>query len=804
MKTKITLFATVCLLLSSLAFGQIDMKYQTPTADLAAIVDVPSTPGTSLNIEAGVILILERPGYPGIEDLAQEMLRLAGTRIDPATNGPSRPSYSTGIKVVNLSTGEEKTVNNLPLIPKIGSISWSPDKSGFVFTQTKSDEIELWYVDLESLSARKLVDNINGLMGSTFTWMPDGKSLICKVIPPARGSRPMSSSLSEGPVIRENLGKEAAVRTYQDLLENKQDEELFKYLVTSELVSVKLDGSRKKIGKADLYKGISPSPDGKFLMVNRMKEPFSYLVPYYSFPYDVEIWTPDGKKEITIHEFQIIESIPKGFGATQPGPRSFNWRSDAGASLVWVEALDEGDPKVEVPYRDVVYILDAPFNGKAVELLKTKLRFGGITWGNDELAVVTQSWRSTRQSVTSFFNPAVPEQGLKTIWDRSSEDRYSDPGRFVTAENSFGRNSLLLAGRSKKLFLTGSGASPEGNRPFLDEFDIASYETKRLWRSEAPYYETVVKLYDVKKLMMITNRQSKTEPSNYFIRDLKKNKIKQITSFENPYPFMEGVKKEMITYMRDDGVQLSATLYLPAGWKPEHGPLPTLLWAYPREFKSKQAASQISGSPYRFTRVSPTSSIPFVTQGYAILDGAAFPIIGEGDEQPNDHFVEQLVANAKAAIDKAAEMGVTDPKRVGVGGHSYGAFMTANLLAHCDLFAAGIARSGAYNRTLTPFGFQAEPRTFWEAPEVYFTMSPFMHANKVNEALLMIHGIADNNSGTFPIQSERFYNALKGHGATTRLVMLPLESHGYRARESLKHMLWEMDTWLDTYVKNKK
>lgn len=802
-KIVLTLFVAIMFAQISV-IAQLDLSYQTPPKELAAIVDAPTTPSTSMNVKAGVILLLDRPGSPGIEDLAQEMLRLAGMRIDPATNGPSRASYYTGIKLLNMESGEITQIQNLPEPVKISGLSWSPNDDGFVFTHMRQDGIDLWYVSLTDLKPRKLIKSLNGLMGSTYTWMPDGKSLICKIISGKRGERPVPPHVPTGPVVSENLGKEAAVATYQDLLENKSDEILFKYLVTSALVMVDLDGSVNDFAGPDLYRSISPSPDGSYLLVSRMKEPFSYLVSYYRFPYDLEIWDSHGAKLKTVHHFPLMESIPKGSGSVQPGPRGYNWRSDVSATLVWTLALDKGDPKKKVPFRDQVYTLEAPFDGQPVELLKTRLRYSGITWGREDLALVSQSWRSSRQKITSFFNPSDPGKAPVTIWDQSSEDRYADPGRFLTAKNSFGKNVLLFGMKGKTLFLSGSGASPEGNRPFLDEFTIKNYEVKRLWRSEAPYYERVVKFYDIKSKLMITERQSKTEPPNYFVRNLKKNTLKQITSFENPYPFMKDVKKELITYMRDDGVQLSATLYIPAGWTKADGPLPTLLWAYPREFKSKKAASQISGSPYTFPRIRPTSSIPFVTQGYAIIDGAAFPIIGEGDEEPNDHFVEQLVANGKAAIDKAVEMGVTDPNRVGVGGHSYGAFMTANLLAHCDLFAAGIARSGAYNRTLTPFGFQAEPRTFWEAPEIYFSMSPFMHADKVNEPLLMIHGIADNNSGTFPIQSERFYNALKGHGATTRLVMLPLESHGYRARESLMHMLWEQSQWLDTYVKNKK
>jgi dipeptidyl aminopeptidase/acylaminoacyl peptidase len=192
-----------------------------------------------------------------------------------------------------------------------------------------------------------------------------------------------------------------------------------------------------------------------------------------------------------------------------------------------------------------------------------------------------------------------------------------------------------------------------------------------------------------------------------------------------------------------------------------------------------------------------------VARGYAVFDDPSMPIIGEGDKEPNDSFVKQLVMSAEAAVNKLVELGIADRRKIAIGGHSYGAFMTANLLAHSDLFAAGIARSGAYNRTLTPFGFQREERTYWEAPEVYYNMSPFMHADKINEPMLMIHGHADNNSGTFPIQSERMFAAMKGHGGKARLVMLPHESHGYRARESILHVLWETDQLLENYVKNR-
>jgi dipeptidyl aminopeptidase/acylaminoacyl peptidase len=498
----------------------------------------------------------------------------------------------------------------------------------------------------------------------------------------------------------------------------------------------------------------------------------------------------------------LAESIPLGFGAVPTGPRFFGWRDDTPATLYWVEAQDGGDPRREAEIRDRVFMLSSPFDGEPAAVIGLGSRYAGILWGSDDLALVSEFWWRTRKTRTWIVQPDRSEVKPRLLFDRSYEDRYSDPGRPVMVDTPGGRSVLLTGDKGETLYLSGSGASPEGNRPFLDKLDLATFKTGKLWQSQAPYYESFIRFTDTTGRFFIIRRESQTEPPNYFLRDKKAKKPKQLTAFPHPTPQLNDVKKEIIRYSREDGVQLTATLYLPPGYKPEDGPLPVLLWAYPREFKSAQAAGQMSGSPYQFIRVSWSGPLPWLTRGYAVLDGPTMPIIGEGEEEPNDTFVKQLVASAKAAIAEVVRRGVGDPKRIAVGGHSYGAFMTANLLAYSDLFAAGIARSGAYNRTLTPFGFQSEERTYWEAPEIYYTMSPFMHADKVNEPILLIHGMADNNSGTFPLQSERFYNAVKGHGGTARLVMLPYESHGYRARESIMHTLWEMDCWLEKYVKH--
>ena len=778
--------------------------YQLPPEAIVSLIDAPQTPSVLLSPDNQTMLLLYRPGLPSIADLSQPELRLAGIRFDPATNGPSRGQSVNRITAMKTDGTVIGDLKGLPADPRLGSVSWSDDSKRFAFTNTTDDKIELWVADAETMTARKIDEGLNGLFRRTMEWLPDG-SLIYLRTPADRGKAPVASKVPVGPAIQESAGVRGESRTFQDLLKTIDDERIFEYYATSELV--RWDGtSSAALGTRGMITDVSPSPDGNWILVTTTGKPFSYVVPYYYFPSRTEIWNIQGNKVRVMLEKPLQENLPRGYDVVNPGPRSYNWRSDRPATLMWVEALDGGDYHArEMQYHDQVYMLEAPFAGDPAPYIATEKRFQGIMWGNDNLAMLMEGLSKSRTRVTSSFNPANPQSTLRKIWELNSDDRYNNPGFPVTVTNAWGRNVLLIADKGRTIYLTGPGASPEGDRPFMDKYDLKTGKTTRLWRSEAPYYETVNEFIDPARGLLLTVRQSVTEVPNYFVRDLKKGTLKQVTKFDNPYPQLAGVHKELVTYKRNDGIDLSFTLYLPAGYdKTKDGPLPTILWAYPREFNDPSMAGQVSGSPYTFTRISPSSVLVYVTQGYAVLNDASFPIVGVDGKEPNDTFVGQLVANAEAAINKAVEMGVTDPKRVAASGHSYGAFMTAHLLSHSRLFAAGIARSGAYNRSLTPFGFQNERRSFWEAPELYLELSPFTHALKVKDPLLLIHGMADDNQGTFPIQSERYYAALKGAGAVTRLVLLPHEAHGYSARESLLHMHWEYINWLDKYVKNKK
>ena len=778
--------------------AQEELTYQKPPQSIIDLVDAAPSPSIRISSDGNWMLILQNPGLPSISEVAQPELRLAGIRINPATNGQSRSSYFNGIKLKSVNKNEEFEFTGLPEIIHISDITWSPGENKIAFSNVSVHGIELWIADLKTLEAKRLSEfHLNNTYGVPFTWSPGGKTLLAKFVDANRADVPIANLIPTGPIIQENIGKTAAARTYQDLLKNPYHELLFDYYLTAQLKIVKLDGTTENWHSPAIYRSFEYSPDGKHVMIQTINQPYSYLVPANLFPFATEIYTEKAELVKSLFQAPLADNIPAGFDGVPKGPREFGWRADKPSTLFWVEAKDQGDPGKQHVLRDIIYTQNAPFKNPAVKLADCYLRFNKIEWANDDLAIVTERWWKTRAERRVFIKPGNSSYRVN-LFDRYYEDSYSDPGDFVTRKNEFDREVLLTD--KHNIFSISTGASPQGNRPFLLKFNIRTKLTDTIFRSRAPYYERPVFFNNNK--FIIASREAADTVTNYYHVKLSDRSFKPLTEFTNPYTTLSGITKQQINYKRRDGLNLGATLYLPKDYNISNGTLPVLIWAYPREFKTAAAAGQIKSSPFQFTRISSGSPIFWVTRGYAVLDNADMPIVGESNNQPNDTFIAQIKNNAQAAIDTLVNMGVADRKRIAVGGHSYGAFMAANLLAHTDLFAAAIARSGAYNRTLTPFGFQAEERTYWQAPDVYNKMSPFSSADKIKSPILLIHGEADNNSGTFPMQSERFFNALKGHGVTTRLVILPSESHGYRGRESVLHMMWEMDNWLEKYVKN--
>ncbi|CAN4279423.1 prolyl oligopeptidase family serine peptidase [Pseudoxanthomonas sp. LjRoot125] len=789
------------------AFAQDALPYQTPPAEILQLADVQRPPTVVTDSRKQHLVLFYRDNFKSLAELSDEELRLGGLRVNPRTNIASTTTYFTNLQVQSLQGGTARQVAGLPATPRLANFAWSPDERWLAFTHTTRTGVEAWVLELATGKAMRLTEaRVNGNAGNPLTWFRDNQALLVRMLPAQRPALlDTTRAVPTGPTVSVSDGSKAQNRTYQDLLKNPSDESNFAVLTTSELHRVPLKGRATLWRAADMYTGESFSPDGRYVLLHTLKKPFSYLVPYGRFPYRAEVVETTGKPAVTVVDAPLAENLPKGFMAVRAGRRDVEWRADQPATLVWAEALDKGDPANEVPFRDEAFAWQAPFSGAPQSLFKTVDRMQGILWGDDTHAIVTDYWWNTRHTRTYVLDPSKPGAPLRELVSRSYQDQYSDPGQFETRKNASGETVLALD--DGQAHLIGEGFTPEGQFPFIDRMELATGKKERLYTSRLEgQKESIQALLDPEQGTVLVRIESPTEFPNYYVRHLKQRIAPvPVTRFENPFKALQGVYKEVLTYKRADGLPLTGTLYLPAGYDrtTKREKLPLVMWAYPTEYKDRDSAGQNTTNPNEFIFPSYGSPVYWVARGYAVLDDAAFPIVGEGKDEPNDTFIKQLVANAKAAIDAVDGLGYIDRARVAVGGHSYGAFMTANLLTHSDLFAAGIARSGAYNRTLTPFGFQQEERNYWEAPGVYNDMSPFMHVEKMKTPLLLVHGEADNNSGTFTMQSERYFNALKGFGAPTRLVLLPKESHGYAAKESVLHLLWEQDQWLERYVKNK-
>lgn len=796
--------AALFLAIAAYAIAQENITYQKPSEPILQLADYQRPPSVMMDSKREWMVLSYRDTYKSMADLSGEEVKLAGIRVNPVTNISSTITYINNLKIKRLSDRNEMQLEGLPQNAKITYLSFSPDDSKLAFTNTTEKGVELWIADLKTKRAKKLTeDNLSAVFGQPFIWYRDSQSLLVKKIPAGRAPLiNQDKELPKGPIVSVSDGKVSQNRTYADLLKNPQDEANFENLAKSEIHKVDLNGNSSLLKNADLYLGTSFSPDGNYLMLTTLQRPFSYIVPYSRFPMTSTVYDSKGNLVKVVNEVPLNETMPKGFSSVRTGKRSFSWRDDMPSTLVLAEALDGGDQNKPAEFRDEIFLWEAPFSNAPKSFFKTKQRFSGVDWSNAEYAVVSESWYDTRNTKSFLVN--LKNGTSRIIQDRNYQDIYSDPGRFNETKNHFGRSVIDI--KNGKAHLIGQGYKKDGQEPFIDEVDVASLQKKRLYTSKMQNAkESIIDILDIQKGEILVSQQSATQYPNTFRKNIKTGKVAAVTNFANPFESLNKVHKEVIKYKRNDGVELSGTLYLPANYdrKNKREKLPLLIWAYPTEFKDKNTAGQSRKNANDFTFPSYGSFIYWVSKGYAVLDDASFPIIGEGNAEPNDTFLPQLIASGRAAIDAVDKLGYIDQNRVAVGGHSYGAFMTANLLTHSDDYACGIARSGAYNRTLTPFGFQSEQRNYWDVPQVYNTMSPFMNAEKMKKPMLLIHGDADNNSGTFTMQTERYFQALKNLGAPVRMVLLPKESHGYQAKESILHTLWEQEQFLDKCLKKK-
>jgi dipeptidyl aminopeptidase/acylaminoacyl peptidase len=768
-----------------------------PPEAIRQLVEAPPPPSASLSPQRTWLVLVQREAMPGLDVVARPHLKLAGLRVDPEIYGGQLGAQTVSIELRALDGGRTHRVD-VPAGHWSGPI-WTADDRAFALVRHAEGGGELWIADPATAPPRRVVDvRVNEVLRDSVSWLPDQRRLLVTAVVP--GAPPARPRVPAGPQVQVSQRDEKAqVRTYQDLLQDAHDEALLEHYGTSRLTIVDAaTGAAQAIGAPAMYASVDPSPDGTMLLVDRIQRPFSYLLPLSQFPRSTAVLGLDGRELAVVARQPMLDTVP--IGGVPTGRRSVGWVACLEHTLIWVEAQDGGDPRREAAIRDHVMLATEPA-AEPRRWFATEHRFGGIQCAEDgRLVLASEIDRKTRRMRLWRYDLGQPSSPGVLVHERSMQDAYGDPGRPLGLRTRDGRS--LLRYRDGAMFLSGDGASKDGNRPFVDRWSVESGEKQRLFQAVAGRFETLVGLLDDEGNRAVVRSESATEPPSLVLVDLRSGERQELLRFPDPAAeFVQKVQKRLVRYEREDGVPLSGTLYLPPG-AADGEKLPCLVWAYPLEYTQASDAGQVRAAPDRYLRLGGTSHLFLLLHGYAVFDDAAMPIVGPR-RTANDTFVEQVQMNARAAVKALRDTGSIDEKRIAVAGHSYGAFMTANLLAHTDLFACGIARSGAYNRTLTPFGFQNEERTFWEAPQIYQAMSPFSHAEKINEPILLVHGDDDNNSGTFPIQSQRLFAAIKGHGGVARLCMLPHESHGYRARENVLHCLAEMCAWLDAHMQAK-
>jgi dipeptidyl aminopeptidase/acylaminoacyl peptidase len=796
--------------------------YNQPPKNILDVMRAPSPPMPRVSPTQDAILLVSWQDYPSISRVATPFLRLAGVRVEPRNHskhdtpgGYGITPCATGFELVHIAGGAQIHIA-LPAGACPGAPVWAADGKRFAFVNLASDAVELWIGDGKTGEVHPVPGaHLNPMFNNEMQWMPDQKTLLVKLVPAGMGAPPPEPTLPPGPSIQETGGEKGQSSTYEnrDTLGNRHDEDVFDYYAASQLAFIDAaTGTITSLGKPANYESLSPAPDGQHILVTAIHKPYSYVTTYDRFPQEVEVWDVSDRSHVVAHtiaSLPLADRVP--IAGVAVGPRDFSWRATDPATLVWAEALDGGDWKVKAPARDKVMLLKAPFNSPAVEITRTEQRYVGFSWSEQSSPALLNEYDENRHWRRTFLidvdaQPPKP----RVLWDLSTDEKYANPGNPV--ERQLANGAWVVRQNGDSIYLSGVGSSPEGDRPFLDRLDLKTLKSERLFRSEKTSFERFLAFTGPDTKTFLTWHQSPTDPPNAFIRTLGKSVIADapageatlastsvaITHIPDPTPEVRAIQKRLVKYKRADGLDLSFTLYTPPGYK-EGTRVPTILYAYPLDYADASKAGQVTGSQETFTQLRQYRLL--LLAGYAIIDNASFPIVGD-PKKAYDTYLEQLVADAKAAVDEAVRLGVADPDRIGVTGHSHGALMTANLVAHSDLFRAGVATSGSYNKTLTPFGFQNERRSVWDATDVYLKVSPFFSADKLKTPLLIMHGAEDANPGTTPIQSTKLFEAIRGNGGTTRLVILPHEPHWYSAMESNEQMVYEMLRWFDKYVKN--
>lgn len=790
--------------------------YDKPPSELLDVLHAPSPPSAYVSPVSDRLLLVSTEEYPSIARVSEPFLPLAGVRVEPRNHSRHDTSSGYGIRLcareyvlVTVKTGVEQHVA-LPPHACPSAPSWAPDGRYFTFQNTTATSVELWIGDAATASVKQIPGVVlNPMFDDTVQWLGGKPTLLVKLAA-EQGPPPPKPVVPTSPSIQETKGEKGESSTYEarDTLNTKHDEELFDYYGTSQLALVDVaSGAVRRVAKPALYTELTVAPDAVHVLVETLKKPYSYVTTWERFAHDVTVLDLTSEASHTLASLPVADRVP--VHGVPTGPRRFGWRATEPATLTFAEALDNGDWKVKVPARDKVLMQSAPFTDAPVEILRTEQRFSGIRWTEKKNLALVFEYDDNRHWQKAATFDVDSRSKPRVIWDLSSDEHYKNPGSPVLKRLPSGHWVARVDGDA--MYLSGSGGSPTGDRPFLDRFDLTTLKAERLFRSDRGALESFVAFASPapNETAFITWHQSPMDPPNAFMRTGLKpvaategeaafeSSKAPVTHLPDPTPVVRAIKKRLVKYKRKDGLDLSATIYTPPGYQ-EGTRVPTILYAYPLDYADAKQAGQVKGSEQTFTRLRQYRLL--LLAGYAIIDNASFPIVGD-PKKAYDTYLEQLTNDAASAVQKAIEVGIADPERIGVTGHSHGALMTVNLLTHSDLFRAGVATSGSYNKTLTPFGFQNERRSVWEAQGVYLKASPFFFADKLKRPILIMHGEEDANPGTTPLQAKKLYEAIRGNGGTARLVMLPHEPHWYAAMESNEQLAAEMVRWFDMHVK---
>jgi dienelactone hydrolase len=791
---------------------------------------------SNLSPDKDHVMIPVREDFSSLELMMQKTYRLGMLEICPNVNREWRLS-TYGIKGLKIfSIAQKKSwVVQLPKNILISDMVWSPDGKKIAFLSHLRQGSQVWITDVESgkveaiheafvmatlTGRRRYRRDVISSPSQMLQWTPNG-SVITLVVPENRGAEPKRDPIPDSPIIRHTREKATPTPTYPFLLRTSYDRELFRYYTTAQLAELVPGKPLRAIGDPAMYMNVSLSPDGLYILAEKLTEPFSFIVSYSDFPRDLVVMDMDGEILSSIRRIPLQEVAARRDrnGPLDDLPRDVAWRPDGkGLSFLWrVPKTEEGKSKDEeekdknnngLERKDRLMLLSPPFDlDRAEVIVSSQKKFEEISYGVDgRYAFAKISGRGEDfekgTDIVAYDLGKTPPKRIVLLKDIEEENPLEMPGNILRTMSGNGVISALTSSDGGAIYLQGEGYRKDFiNRPFIDRIEIETGKKERIFESAADMYERPLVALDGDLKAIVVSRESRTVfPDSWLWKE--GGSVMRLTSNRNPFPEFADCKREDFVFERRDGLEIRGHISLPVGYQSGEK-VPAVFWTYPREygsFKEYERAALRRHNLNAFLQLSTrNASDIWLSQGYAVVV-PDIPIIGE-DEDYNNNYITHLVDSMYAAIRKVDELGNVDVDHLGHGGHSYGAFATANILARTPFFKAGIAGDGAYNRTLTPMTFQSERRFIWEAQDVYLEMSPFFQADHIDTPLLMYHGAVDNNTGTFLIQSERLIQALTGLGKNAVLYIYPFESHGPRCKETYMDMWARWLSFFDIYVK---